>query len=148
MSARLGPPRAAWVGAIQETLMSAVHTPRPSDLLVRGWQDHGAVCGHADPEASPGAAPEVADIFRAYGEAYRATHRLSGQQLRVMQAIETCHTAALRATWRSATGVAPRLYATTRGAIVTVPRVKPWPSCAGSKHASRSCETFPISMAS
>jgi Transposase zinc-binding domain len=75
--------------------MSAVHTPMPSDLLVRRWQDHGAVGGHADPEASAGAAPEVADIFRAYGDAYRATHRLSGQQLRVMQAIETCRTAAL-----------------------------------------------------
>ncbi len=75
--------------------MSAVHTPMPSDLLVHGWQDPGAVCGHAAPEASPGAAPEVADIFRAYGDAYRATHRLSGQQLRVMQAIETCRTSAL-----------------------------------------------------
>ncbi len=75
--------------------MSAVHTPMPSDLLIRSWQDQGAMCGHADPEASPGAAPEVADIFRAYGEAYRATHRLSGQQLRVMQAIETCRTSAL-----------------------------------------------------
>ena len=75
--------------------MSAVHTPMPADLLIRGWQDHGAVCGHSDPEASTGAAPEVADIFRAYGEAYRTTHRLSGQQLRVMQAIETCRTAAL-----------------------------------------------------
>ena len=68
--------------------MSAVHTPMPSDLLAQGWQDPGAVCSHAAPEASPGAAPEVADIFRAYGEAYRATHRLSGQQLRVMQAID------------------------------------------------------------
>ena len=75
--------------------MSAVHTPMPSDLLVHGWQAPGAVCGHAAPEASPGAAPEVADIFRAYGDAYRATHRLSGQQLRVMQAIETCRTSAL-----------------------------------------------------
>jgi len=32
--------------------MSAVHTPMPSDLLVHGWQDPGAVCGHAAPEAS------------------------------------------------------------------------------------------------
>jgi hypothetical protein len=31
---------------------------------------------------------EVADIFRAYGDAYRATHTLAGQQLRVMRAIE------------------------------------------------------------
>ena len=44
--------------------MSAVHTPMPSDLLVHGWQAPGAVCGHAAPEASPGAAPEVAEIFR------------------------------------------------------------------------------------
>lgn len=38
---------------------------------------------------------EVADIFRTYGEAYRNTHRLCGQQLRVMHAIETCRTPAL-----------------------------------------------------
>jgi len=69
--------------------MSAVHTLLPHDLL------GGTRCGHADLEASTGGAPEVADIFRAYGEAYRATHRLSGQQLRVMQAIETCRTVAL-----------------------------------------------------
>ncbi len=69
--------------------MSAVHTLMPHDLL------GGTRCDHADPEASTGGAPEVAEIFRTYGEAYRATHRLSGQQLRVMQAIETCRTAAL-----------------------------------------------------
>jgi hypothetical protein len=45
--------------------MSAVHTPMPSDLLIHGWQASGARCRHAAPEASPGAAPEVADIFRA-----------------------------------------------------------------------------------
>ena len=38
---------------------------------------------------------EVAEIFRTYGPAYRATHRLSGQQLRVMRAIEQCRTGAL-----------------------------------------------------
>jgi Putative transposase/Transposase zinc-binding domain len=43
----------------------------------------------------PGQALEVADIFRAAGEAYRATHALSGQQLRVMRAIEQCRTPAL-----------------------------------------------------
>ena len=130
---------AAWVGALQETRMSAVHTPMPSDLLIRGWQDHGARCRHADPEASTGAAPEVADVFRTYGEAYRATHRLSGQQLRVMQAIETCRTAALGGhTWRSATGVAPRSCGTTRVAIATVPRAKPWPSCAGWRRVAQS----------
>ncbi len=41
--------------------------------------------------------PEVADIFRRYGEAYREDHHasLSGAQLRVMDAIQACRTAAL-----------------------------------------------------
>jgi Putative transposase. len=38
---------------------------------------------------------ELADIFRKHGNAYRAAHALSRQQLRVMRAIETCRTAAL-----------------------------------------------------
>ena len=40
---------------------------------------------------------EVADIFRAHGEAYRQRHagHLSGVQLRAMRAIEECRTAAL-----------------------------------------------------
>ena len=38
---------------------------------------------------------EVADIVRTCGEAYRATHRLSAQQERVLQAIAQCRTAAL-----------------------------------------------------
>jgi Putative transposase/Transposase zinc-binding domain len=75
--------------------MNAVHTPMPHDLIACRAQDSGTRCGHAGTEAGTGVAPEVADIFRAYGDAYRATHRLSGQQLRVMQAIETCRTAAL-----------------------------------------------------
>jgi hypothetical protein len=38
---------------------------------------------------------EVADIFRRYGDGYRARHRMPLQQHRVMRAIETCRTAAL-----------------------------------------------------
>lgn len=38
---------------------------------------------------------EVADIFRQHGDAYRASHRLSRQQLRVMRAIELCRSSAL-----------------------------------------------------
>ena len=38
---------------------------------------------------------EVADIFRAHGQAYRATHALTPDQARVMRAIETCRTALL-----------------------------------------------------
>ena len=38
---------------------------------------------------------EVADIVRANAEAYRATHRLSGQKDRVLRAIVQCRTAAL-----------------------------------------------------
>jgi len=38
---------------------------------------------------------EVADIFRAHGEAYRKKHALSDQRRKVMRAIEICRTAAL-----------------------------------------------------
>jgi hypothetical protein len=53
----------------------------------------------ATPVCSPSGAErpklEVADIFRAHGEAYRATHALTPDQVRVMRAIESCRTAAL-----------------------------------------------------
>jgi hypothetical protein len=39
--------------------------------------------------------PELADIFRAYGESYRQTQPLPRAQLKVMRAIESCRTAAL-----------------------------------------------------
>ena len=55
-------------------------------------------CRSASPAAStqPGRpAFEVADVFRAHGEAYRQSHALSGDQLKVMRAIEVCRTAAL-----------------------------------------------------
>jgi len=45
--------------------------------------------------ASPRPALEVADIFRRFGPRYRRDHALSGQQLKVMRAIEACRTAAL-----------------------------------------------------
>ncbi len=38
---------------------------------------------------------EVADVFRAHGEAYRQSHTLSGDQLKLMRAIEACRTEAL-----------------------------------------------------
>lgn len=38
---------------------------------------------------------EVADVFRAHGEAYRRGHALTGDQVKVMRAIETCRTAVL-----------------------------------------------------
>jgi hypothetical protein len=38
---------------------------------------------------------EVADVFRAHGEAYRQSHSLSGDQLKVMRAIEACRTEVL-----------------------------------------------------
>jgi len=38
---------------------------------------------------------EVADIFRAHGEAYRRAHHLTGDQVKVMRAIEACRTAVL-----------------------------------------------------
>ena len=52
------------------------------------------MCPHTERrEAEPRL--ELADIVRTYGEAYRATHRLSRQQLRVMRAIALCRTPAL-----------------------------------------------------
>src|SRR5207247_190735 len=39
--------------------------------------------------------PELADIFRIYGESYRQAHSLPRAQLKVMRAIESCRTAAL-----------------------------------------------------
>jgi predicted Zn-ribbon and HTH transcriptional regulator len=39
--------------------------------------------------------PELADIFRQYGQSYAKTHRLSAAQQRVMRAVETCRTAEL-----------------------------------------------------
>lgn len=45
---------------------------------------------------APSRAPlEVGDLFRSYGSVYRAQRRLSGQQLKVMRAIERCRTAEL-----------------------------------------------------
>ena len=38
---------------------------------------------------------EVADIFRAFGPAYRETHELPLRHLRAMRAIEICRTAQL-----------------------------------------------------
>jgi len=38
---------------------------------------------------------EVADVFRAHGEAYRQVHSFTGGQAKVMRAIETCRTAVL-----------------------------------------------------
>lgn len=38
---------------------------------------------------------ELADVFRAHGDAFRKTHALSSHQLEVMHAIERCRTAAL-----------------------------------------------------
>ncbi len=38
---------------------------------------------------------EVADVFRAHGEAYRRDQFLTGDQVKVMRAIETCRTAVL-----------------------------------------------------
>jgi hypothetical protein len=47
------------------------------------------------PPAAAGKPLELADVFRAYAEAYRTTHSLSLQQQRVMDAISACRTAAL-----------------------------------------------------
>jgi hypothetical protein len=53
-------------------------------------------CGPLSPERVGGRPLlEVADIFRAHGQAYRECHALSPEQREVMRAIETCRTAVL-----------------------------------------------------
>ena len=55
-----------------------------------------AVCSDPKNKGAPKHPPwEVADIFRQYGRDYRRHHALSLPQLKVMQAIERCRTAAL-----------------------------------------------------
>jgi hypothetical protein len=49
---------------------------------------------------------ELADIFRAYGEAYRRHHPLPVSHLKVIEAVERCRTAALGATSSGVTPVA------------------------------------------
>jgi hypothetical protein len=56
------------------------------------------VCDRAEgPSDSTEARPrlEVADIFRAHGEAFRQSHALAPEQRRAMRDIERCRTAAL-----------------------------------------------------
>jgi len=70
--------------------MSAVHTLLPHDLL------GGTRCGHAGPRGQHrGGSRSRRYLFVPTARPIAPTHRLSGQQLRVMQAIETCRTVAL-----------------------------------------------------
>lgn len=49
----------------------------------------------ASPKLAAGdkrARPELADIFRRYGESYQRTHRLSASQQKVMRAVSVCRT--------------------------------------------------------
>jgi hypothetical protein len=48
---------------------------------------------HAHRRAAGEARPELADIFRSYGESYRKTRFLPASHLRVMRAVEVCRTA-------------------------------------------------------
>ena len=47
-------------------------------------RDHRRAAGEAR--------PELADIFRRYGESYRKTHFLLAPQRKVMRAVEVCRT--------------------------------------------------------
>jgi Putative transposase/Transposase zinc-binding domain len=53
------------------------------------------MCPPPDPRQRAGSRVEVADIFRAYGDAYQQAHRLSGGQRRVLQDLVACRTAVL-----------------------------------------------------
>jgi len=111
--------------------MSAVHTLLPTIS--------SAVPGVATPTSRPApGGSEVADIFRTYGEAYRATHRLSGQQLRGDAGDRDVSHGGLGGPHGAVRPCGPRSCGTTRVAIATVPSAKPWPSCAGSRHVAQS----------
>jgi len=53
------------------------------------------VCEASHPRPTANAGCEVADIFRRYAPAYRATRRVTPAQEKVMRAIESCRTARL-----------------------------------------------------
>jgi hypothetical protein len=53
---------------------------------------HALICSR-EPAQRPRL--EVADVFRAFGEAYRRSHKLSLEQARVVTAILACRTVAL-----------------------------------------------------
>jgi len=53
---------------------------------------HPAGCGH---EPAPRPRLEVADVFRAFGEVYKDSHALSGEQAKAFEAILACRTNAL-----------------------------------------------------
>ena len=53
------------------------------------------MCASTDHGDETGQRLEIADIFRAHGDAYRQSHHLSGRQLRAMRDIEACRTALL-----------------------------------------------------
>jgi hypothetical protein len=70
----------------------------PLDLPAAAAADAGRVTENAwAPRLVPHQGPEMADVFRRYGKAYRRQHgaSLSTAQHRVMTAIELCRTAAL-----------------------------------------------------
>lgn len=48
--------------------------------------------GHGRQAGQNGVRPELADIFRRYGESYRQTHRLSSAEQKVMRAVWVCRT--------------------------------------------------------
>ena len=54
--------------------------------------------------------PELADIVRSHGAAFRAAHRLCGVQLRALRAIERCRTAALGGELRQCDACGERRY--------------------------------------
>src|SRR5215472_14016014 len=64
----------------------------PSPVVVTAMGQAGC---HPAPGARPQSACELAEIVRRYGPAYRAAHRLPLAHLKVLQAIESCRTAAL-----------------------------------------------------
>jgi hypothetical protein len=75
--------------------------------------------------------PELADIFRRYGESYRKTHFLPASHLKVIRAVEICGPKSWEDIWIDATLAVVSAQLITPAVTATVPNANPWPKPSG-----------------
>jgi hypothetical protein len=75
--------------------------------------------------------PELADVFRQYGESYRNTHRLPAAHKKVMRAIEVCGPKSWEGIWIDATHAVLSARLITPAVIATALNASPWPKPGG-----------------
>jgi hypothetical protein len=89
--------------------------------------------------------PELADIFRHYGQSYAKTHRLSGAQQKVMRAVETCRTAELGGHLKQCDRCGFE-HPSYNSVTATAPNASPWPKPSGFKSRTLSFCRWAISI--